>query len=49
MAKDKDEPDKKQIEQRTKEAKALAKELDQCKQRLAGIAAQVKELGKKVS
>ena len=50
MAKESDEqPDMKQIEKRTKEAKALAKELDQCKKKLSRIAAQAKELEKKVS
>jgi ABC-type Zn uptake system ZnuABC Zn-binding protein ZnuA len=48
MAKDTEEPDKKKAEQRTKEAKALQKELEQCKKDLAGIVAQVKQLEQKV-
>jgi hypothetical protein len=50
MAKKPDEqPDMKQVEKRTKEAKALQKELDQCKKDLIGIAAHVTQLEKKVS
>jgi hypothetical protein len=39
----------KKVEQRTKEAKALMKNLEQCKKSLAGLAAHVKGLAKKVS
>ena len=50
MAKKPDEqPDMKQIEKRTKEAKALQKELEQCKKELSGLAAHVAQLEKQVS
>ena len=47
MAKPNDPPDMKKVEQRTKEAEALLKELEQCKKSSASVAAQVKELAKK--
>jgi hypothetical protein len=47
MAKEPDEqPDMKQVEKLTKDAKALAKEFDRCKKELIGIAKQVKKLMK---
>jgi uncharacterized protein YlxW (UPF0749 family) len=47
MAKPDDKPDMKKVEQRTKEAEALLKDLEKCKKSLASLAAEVKALSKK--